>query len=77
MTSGRGFALADDLVSRLKNVQIQYRLAVSLGSFIRQARGCMTSDRGFALADDLVSRLKIVQIQYRLAVSLGTFIRQQ
>ena len=36
-TSDRGFALAEDLVSLLKNVQIQYRVAVSLGSFIRQA----------------------------------------
>ena len=36
-TSNRGFALAEDLVSLLKNVQIQYRVAVSLGSFIRQA----------------------------------------
>ena len=35
-TSNRGFALAEDLVSLLKNVQIQYRVAVSLGSFIRQ-----------------------------------------
>ena len=35
-TSDRGFALAEDLVSSLKNVQIQYRVAVSLGSFIRQ-----------------------------------------
>ena len=36
-TSDRGFALAEDLVSLLKNVQIEYRVAVSLGSFIRQA----------------------------------------
>ena len=36
-TSDRGFALAEDLVSFLKNVQIQYRVVVSLGSFIRQA----------------------------------------
>ena len=35
-TSDRGFALAEELVSLLKNVQIQYRVAVSLGSFIRQ-----------------------------------------
>jgi hypothetical protein len=32
----RGFALAEDLVSLLKNVQIQYSLAVSLGSLIRR-----------------------------------------
>ena len=36
-TSNRGFGLAEDLVSLLKNVQIQYRVAISLGSFIRQA----------------------------------------
>ena len=38
-TSDRGFALAEELVSLLKNVQIAYRVAmsVSLGSFIRQA----------------------------------------
>ena len=36
-TSNRGFALPEDLVSLLKNVQIEYRVAVSLGSFIRQA----------------------------------------
>ena len=36
-TSNRGFALAEDLVSLLKKVQIEYRVAVSLGSFIRQA----------------------------------------
>ena len=36
-TSDRGFALGEDLVSLLKNVQIEYRVAVSLGSFIRQA----------------------------------------
>ena len=36
-TSDRGFALAEDLVSLLKKVQIEYRVAVSLGSFIRQA----------------------------------------
>ena len=36
-TSNRGFALAQDLVSLLKNVQIEYRVEVSLGSFIRQA----------------------------------------
>ena len=36
-TSNRGFALAEDLVSLLKNVQIEYRVKVSLGSFIRQA----------------------------------------
>ena len=35
-TSDRGFALAEDLVSLLKNVQIQYSLAVSLGSLIRR-----------------------------------------
>ena len=35
--SGQMFALAEDLVSLLKNVQIEYRVAVSLGSFIRQA----------------------------------------
>ena len=35
--SDRGFALAEDLVSLLKKVQIEYRVAVSLGSFIRQA----------------------------------------
>ena len=35
-TSDRGFALAEDLVSLLKKVQIEYRVAVSLGSFIRQ-----------------------------------------
>ena len=34
-TSNRGFALAEDLVSLLKKVQIEYRVAVSLGSFIR------------------------------------------
>ena len=36
-TSNRGFALAEDLVSLLKNVQIESRVEVCLGSFIRQA----------------------------------------
>ena len=33
----RGFATVANLVSLLKEVQIQYCLGVSLGSFIRQA----------------------------------------
>ena len=33
----RGFALVEDLVSLLKKTQTQYRVAVSFGSFLRQA----------------------------------------
>lgn len=36
-TSDRGFALAEELVSLLRNVRTQYRVAVALGSVIRQA----------------------------------------
>ena len=35
--SDRGFALAEDLVKLLKMSQTQYRVAVSFGSFLRQA----------------------------------------
>ena len=39
----RGFAKVANLVSLLKEVQIQYRVAVSLGSFIRQAKALRES----------------------------------
>ena len=35
--SDRGFALEEDLVKMLKKTQTQYHVAVSFGSFIRQA----------------------------------------
>ena len=46
----RGFATVADLVSLLKEVQIQYFLGVSLGPFIRQAISIRESWMGDACA---------------------------